>query len=152
VVLLGTPQPPVVRALDAEGWSWASYGPPPPPVGRGAGAWPDGENCVFARSVEGAPVPRLATLGAGTALVPLTEAQVTDGPWCPDALASRRYDADLLRVRQVVITLRVQVASATLRGPAGALFARGGAGRGRVLVPDREVRFAVTPRSLAGER
>ncbi|MDP1568886.1 MAG: prepilin-type N-terminal cleavage/methylation domain-containing protein [Vicinamibacterales bacterium] len=152
VELLGTPQPPLVRAVDDEGWSWTTYGPPPPPIGHGAGAWPDGENCVFARSAEAAPVPRLATLGAGHALVPLAEAELTDGPWCPDALAARRYDADLLRVRQAVITLRVQVASTMLRGPAGALFARGGTGRSRVRVPDREVRFAVTPRSLGAER
>lgn len=144
--------PPVVRAVDEDGWSWTTYGPPPPPVGEEAGGWPEGENCAFARSADGEAEPRLAALDTRPVLVRLTANQLTDGPWCPDPLAPARYDADLLRIRQVVVDLRVQVASATLRGPAGALFGRGGTGRGRVLVPDRQVRFAVAPRSLARER
>jgi hypothetical protein len=150
---LGEAQPPAVRAVDDEGWSWTTYGPPPPPVAEGAsGAWPPGENCVFSRSAGGVAQPRLAAIGSGQALARLTEDVLTDGPWCPDSWAPGRYDADLLRVRQIVIDLRVQVASAALRGPAGVLFGRGGTGRGRVLVPDRQVRFAVAPRSLMWER
>ena len=153
VELFADPRPPVVRAVDAAGASWTTYGPAPPAVAAGAsGGWPAGENCAFSRAADGSAQPRLASLGAGHALVPLDQGLVTDGPWCPDALAPDRYDADLLRVRQVVIGLQVQVASATLRGPAGALFGRGGTGRGRVLVPDRRVKFAVVPRSLVRER
>jgi hypothetical protein len=65
-----------------------------------------------------------------------------------DALPSK-YDADMLRVRKVRLTFRVQVADATLRGPAGALFRHGGTSNsGSRLVPDQEVRFEVTPRNL----
>ena len=60
-------------------------------------------------------------------------AMLTDGPWCPaetntdgDAMPNK-FDADLLRVRQVRVTLRVQVANDLLRGPAGVLFRHGGA-------------------------
>ena len=58
-------------------------------------------------------------------------------------------DADLLRIRRVRFTLRVQTALASLRGPAGLLFTHGGLSRaaGRT-VPDVEIQFDVTPRNL----
>jgi hypothetical protein len=100
----------------------------------------------------GLPVPRLANLSAAanpTALVKLTAAQLTDGPWCPDAQATNRWDADLLRIRKVAVTLRVQAALESLRGPAGTLFAHAGTSRGGTkYAPDQEVRFQVTPRNL----
>jgi hypothetical protein len=52
----------------------------------------------------------------------------------------------------VTVRLRVQVASAALRGVAGPLFSRRGTGRGRVLVPDRQVLVTVSPLSLPGAR
>ena len=55
----------------------------------------------------------------------------------------------MLRVRQIRITLRVQVANAVLRGPAGTLFRHGGTSRGgERYVPDQEVRFDVAPRNM----
>jgi hypothetical protein len=82
-------------------------------------------------------------------LTKLTAAQLTDGPWYPDATAVDRWDADLLRIRRVAVTLRVEAAAASLRGPASALFAHGGASRGgHAWVPDIEVRFDVTPPNL----
>jgi hypothetical protein len=49
----------------------------------------------------------------------------------------------------VRVTLRVQSAIASLRGPAGTLFRNGGTARGSDrYVPDVEVRFDVTPRNL----
>ena len=65
-------------------------------------------------------------LGAGTAPVPLRPAQMIDGPWCPDETSANRWDADLLRIRRVRVTVRVEAALASLRGPAGVLFANGG--------------------------
>jgi hypothetical protein len=101
----------------------------------------------------GQPAPRLATLASGTALIPLTSQRLTDGPWCPDAASANRWDADLLRVRAIGVTLRVEVASTALRGPAGALFVNGGSAIGGARwMPDREVRFTVTPRNLNAGR
>ena len=88
-------------------------------------------------------------LGSGTALVPLTASTLTDGPWCPDAVNPNRYDADLFRVRRITVTLRIESAAASLRGPAGPLFARAGTSTGaHNLVPDQEIRFDVAPRNL----
>jgi hypothetical protein len=79
----------------------------------------------------------------------MTPPTVEDGPWCPDVVAKNRYDADLLRIRRVRFTLRVQTALASLRGPAGALFMNAGTSRaGNRVVPDMEVQLDVTPRNL----
>jgi hypothetical protein len=121
--------------------------------------WAAGENCIF--QVDGAtglqvPRPELMTLGpANGPPVEMPASMLTDGPWCPsdtntsgDAMPNK-YDADMLRVRQVRITLRVQVANSVLRGPAGTLFRHGGTSRGgERFVPDQEVRFDVAPRNL----
>jgi len=94
-------------------------------------------------------VSRLATLGPPGSLAALTGAQLSDGPWCPDAVNLNRYDADLHRVRQVRVSFRVQTGVAVLRGPAGVLFSRAGTGRlSDRLVPDQAVQFDVTPRNL----
>jgi len=81
--------------------------------------------------------------------VELTPGMLSDGPWCPDGTSPNRFDADLLRVRSVRVTVRVQAALASLRGPASALFLKGGTARaGDLYVPDLEVQFDVTPRNL----
>ena len=135
----GDPQPPTIRRpLTDPAGPWTTYGPKPQA---------SGDNCVFVGNGTPIPAPALAVLDDGTALVPLTAAMLTDGPWCPDAVNPNRFDADLLRIRRVAVTLRVESASATLRGPAGPFFARPGAG-GHPLVPDQEIRFDVTPRNL----
>ena len=121
----------------------ASYGPLPPPAGVDdlLDAWPPGENCLFIRS-EGQPSPRQAPLPievAGLARLPLPN--FTDGPWCPDDASPNRYDADLLRIRLLRITLRVQAQSPAVRGPDTRLFAQPGSAREAArLVPDLEVR------------
>lgn len=146
----GDPQPPQRTAvpLDNPSGPWTTYGPKPPPLDVQANpAWPPGENCVFAVAA-GAHTPRLAALDGGP-LVPLAAAQLTDGPWCPDPLSDARWDADLLRIRSIVVTVRIQAAIAALRGPAGALFATAGTGRDPARwVPDREITFRVSPRNL----
>ena len=132
---------------------WATYGPKPPAVGDPSGTtWPDGENCTFA-IIAGAHVPRLAPVAPDSSgLAPLTASMLGDGPWCPDDVSPVRYDADLLRIRRVVVSLRVQAALASLRGPASALFLYGGTGRPSRYVPDQEVTFVVAPRNLGLER
>ena len=83
-------------------------------------------------------------------MVPLTAAQLTDGPWCPNDVNANRWDADLLRIRKIGVTLRVQSAVAALRGPAGVLFAnrRHVTRRQPVGCPDQEIRFQISPRNL----
>lgn len=149
----GESDPPVLRkpVTDPVG-PWTTYGPKPPAVGvdNKNDSWGAGENCTFVVDpASGAQVTRLAQLGPPGSLTPLTQAQLTDGPWCPDAAHPNRYDADLLRIRQVRVRLRVQTGESALRGPAGTLFARGGQGQaGDRLVPDQEIRFDVSPRNL----
>ena len=99
--------------------------------------------------VNGLTVPRLPTLAANESEVLLTQAQLSDGPWCPDAARADRFDADLLRIRKVRVDMRVQAALKSLRGPAGALFMRGGTSTSSTrYVPDQEIRFDITPRNL----
>lgn len=66
---------------------------------------------------------------------------------------SSQYDPDLLRIRKIRVTLRVQVAAESLRGanpdPLNPLFINpGGAQESARRVPDYIVSFEVTPRNL----
>jgi hypothetical protein len=80
-------------------------------------------------------------------LAALPYTMLNDGPWCGGG--GNRYDADLLRVRKVRVTLRMQVGSASLRGTNRTLFANPGASAsGEKNVPDYTVRFDVSPRNL----
>lgn len=144
----GDPLPPRLLGEEGEDDRRASYGPSPPGAGAVVEGWPPGENCAFAL-VDGQHHTRLAPIGAANALVEIAPGLLTDGPWCPDAGASNRFDADLLRIRRVRFTLRVETALASLRGPAGVLFARGGSARAASrLVPDMEIQLDVMPRNL----
>lgn len=147
----GEPEPP--RLLPASSLSdaagpWTTYGPRPPDLGeKGAPGWPIGENCIFTVA-DGSHASRLMVLAAGAGQVALDPAILTDGPWCPDENTSERYDADLLRVRRIRVTLRVQAAAESLRG-SGELFRRSGTSiGGQRYVPDQEIRFDVAPRNL----
>jgi prepilin-type N-terminal cleavage/methylation domain-containing protein len=150
----GDPQPPAMipgkSLLAGTVGPWTTYGPKPPPLGvdNTKDSWPAGENCAFTVS-NGQTVSRLPILAANEGQVLLTQAQLTDGPWCPDPAREDRFDADLLRIRKVRVVLRVQAAIASLRGPAGVLFTRGGTSTSSTrYVPDQEVRFDITPRNL----
>lgn len=129
-----------------------SYGPFPPDADVRPTLYPPGENCAFLRTPGGAVASRLPRLDGAPGLVPLTMAMLTDGPWCPDVSSPNRYDVDLLRVRQVVVTLTLESAVTALRGPAGPLFTRGGTARGTRFVPDRVARVVVAPRALNAGR
>jgi hypothetical protein len=111
--------------------------------------WGAGENCTF-QVANGLQVPRMTWLDdVNPRLVKLTQAQLTDGQWCPDSVSPNRYDVDLLRIRKVRVTLRVQVAAKSLRGAAGALFTRGGTSKGgERFIPDQEIKFDVVARNL----
>jgi type II secretory pathway pseudopilin PulG len=139
--------PTMLRPLDDVSSPQTTYGAPPRTVSPPFGA---GENCLFVNDGSPLPAPRLPQLGNGSrSMVPLTAAQLTDGPWCPDDANPNRWDADLLRIRRIGVTLRVQAAIAALRGPAGALFANPGTSSGGSrFVPDLEIRFQISPRNL----
>jgi Tfp pilus assembly protein PilW len=141
----GDAQPPIVRRSLADVPA-TTYGPKPSAVA--VAPWEAFENCLFSPSA--IPVPKLPVLGAGTpALVRLTSALLTDGPFCPNDTDGNRWDADLLRIRKIGVTLRVRTPVAALRGPAGALFTRGGTSAGGFKwVPDQELHFDISPRNL----
>jgi hypothetical protein len=72
----------------------------------------------------------LSPLG-GASLSELTGAELTDGPFC--GIAPNRFDADLLRIRRVRVSLRVDAPT-------------GSAGR---QPPPMELSFDVTPPNLS---
>ncbi len=110
---------------------------PKPPAGEA--------NCLY--DVNG-NYANLATLAPDNgSLAALSSAMLIDGPMCGGG--SNKFDADLLRVRKVRVTMRVQAASASLRGSDTRLFRITGTSRGgEKFVPDYTISFEVTPRNL----
>src|SRR5690349_16763498 len=79
-------------------------------------------NCLYEAS--GAYRGGLATLpadGGTLAILPLD--LFRDGPWCGDG--ENRFDADLLRIRKVRVTLRLQVSNEMMRGQSPAFAVAG---------------------------
>lgn len=137
------PRPPSNDRLEPR----ATYGPFAP-VPTPSSGYPAGESCTL-RIEGGTLVPRLASLAGGAVLVPLGAGIFSDGPFCPGPSSLARFDADLLRIRTVRVTIGAQAGAPSLRGGAGTLFARPGTARdARWLVPDREIRIQVSPRNL----
>ncbi len=119
------------------------FGDPQPPT---APRPPAGvANCLYdaaGNSVSGLPA---LVADAGT-LTRLSLATFTDGPWCGEG--GTAFDADLLRVRRVRVTLRVQAAPAGFRG-SGADYAVAGINRRALAsLPDYSMVFDVSPRNL----
>jgi Tfp pilus assembly protein PilW len=146
----GEALPPEMVNPDDHARRTTTYGPVPPPLGvdHPFDSWPAGENCVF--HVDGErQVSRLQTLvSETTGLAPLPIASLADGPWCPDTASPNRYDADLLRVRLIRITLRGQAQSTGVRGRVLGWFAHPGEARDlSKWVPDLEVSVDVALRS-----
>lgn len=126
------------------GLNFRYYGDPNPP--RSPRPPAATANCIF--DATGTPILPTLTANAG-GFVELTQTMLTDGPWCPNSTSPNRYDADLLRVRKVRVSLRVQAASSHLRGSDTALFRNPGSARGgERFVPDYDLTFEVTPRNL----
>lgn len=85
--------------------------------------------------------------GATGPLVAIDLAEFGDGPWC--GAVDLPFDRDLLRIRAVEVSVRVQSGLEELRGADPRLFARpGSALGGRGAVPDYAVTFTVAPRNL----
>jgi hypothetical protein len=123
---------------------WGSASPPArprPAIGTA--------NCLY--DAGGQPVGGMAVLGLDSdGLAALPVEMFGDGPWCGSG--STRYDADLLRVRRVRVTLRLQASAPSVRGT-GSRFALPGISRSATrVVPDLLVSIDVVPRNLmAGE-
>lgn len=100
-------------------------------------------NCAYAAGVP--PVPVLQDLG-GTALVALTAGQLTDGPVCGRLPA--RFDADLLRVRRIGVSLRLETEGAEFRGSGPAFANPGTSLDADRYIPDVQVTFDVAPRNV----
>jgi type II secretory pathway pseudopilin PulG len=105
-------------------------------------------NCLYDAAGARLPLPTLVPDGQSLAALPL--GSLGDGPWCGEGL--NRFDADLLRVRQVRVTLRVQASQASLRGAGPAYAVPGTSTSAQRALPDLAVTFDVTPRNLSGVR
>ena len=80
-------------------------------------------------------------------LVELTPDVLSDGPFCGSG--PNEFDADLLRVRKVRVSLRVQTTSPAFRGADTNLFMKpGSALGGQRFIPDYGTTFEVAPRNL----
>ena len=119
------------------------FGDPNPPVQPKP---PAGEaNCLYDAAGNYVNLPTL-TPDEGS-LAPLPAAILKDGPMCGGG--NNAFDADLLRVRKVRVTMRVQAANPSLRGANTALFKHPGTSRGgEKFVPDYTISFEVSPRNL----
>ena len=119
------------------------FGDPNPPVQPKP---PAGEaNCLYDAAGNYVNMPTL-TPDEGS-LAPLPAAILKDGPMCGGG--NNAFDADLLRIRKVRVTMRVQAANPALRGADTALFKHPGTSRGgEKFVPDYTVSFEVSPRNL----
>jgi prepilin-type N-terminal cleavage/methylation domain-containing protein len=103
---------------------------------------PGESNCAYAGSP---PVSLLTDLG-GAAPKALTAGLLTDGPVCGES--PHLFDADLLRIRRVSVTIRVEAESAEFRGR-GSAFATFGVSRGGGrIVSDLKTTIDVTPRNM----
>jgi hypothetical protein len=155
VEYFGDTQPPRLRAWPGPAGETMTYGPSPPLPGVDdeRDSWGAGENCVIAVS-DGTQIPRLPELGDARApLAPLSAQSLADGPWCPDASAAARFDADLLRVRKVRIGLRAEAWSDSMRGRDPVRFLRPGTASGATRsVPDERTTFEVLLRAPGGMR
>ena len=113
---------------------------PKPPLGT--------PNCLYdAAGVLLGGMAILPTVGGTLANLPL--GGFTDGPWC--GAGSNRFDADLLRVRMVRVTLRVQVGNVMMRGRSTD-FLVPGLNRGVHTIPDYTMRFDVAPSNMSLRR
>ncbi len=120
------------------------FGDPNPPLEPKPKPFPGTPNCIY----DAGGVRLMPTLAANEgSLVALTGNMLTDGPWCGGG--DNRFDADLLRVRKVRVSMRAQVGLPALRGTDSRFFTNPGTSPGGgQMVPDYTVAFDVSPRNL----
>jgi hypothetical protein len=117
------------------------YGDPrpdsvPPPL-------PAAANCVYAGTP---PAPLLANLGGDSPKL-LDPASLVDGPSCGHS--PFRFDADLLRIRRVSFTVRLEAESAEFRGRGIAFSSPGAAPASTREIADLQTTVDVAPRNMA---
>lgn len=118
------------------------FGDPEPP--RLPKPPPGTPNCLYDAAGNYANLPVLNPDDGSLAVLP--PSMLSNGPYCGGG--SNRFDADLLRVRKVRVTLRMQVANPALRGGTDINGnVRQGSG-GERYVPDYIVSFDISPRNL----
>ena len=126
------------------GFGIAYFGTSDPP--RDPKPPPGVANCLYDEA--GVVRPELVTLTSGVdGLASLPLAMLADGPWC--GAGGLRFDADLLRVRRVRVSVRLQAVDAAVRGVGEAFAVSGSSHDAASRVPDVEVVVDVTPRNLA---
>lgn len=113
---------------------------PRPPAGTA--------NCLYDSA--GVMQPVAASIsGAVGGLVDLPLALFSDGPWCGSG--DNRFDLDLLRIRRVRMTLRLQ-APDDVRSTTSLFLVPGSSRSALRLVPDMILTVDVTPRNLNAGR
>ena len=117
---------------------------PKPPIGSNI------ENCLYDAAGNYKNLPVLpadeGSLARLTAAI-LADATPDTAEMC--GAGSSQYDPDLLRIRKVKVTLRVQVAAESLRGSNPLLFSNPGVAQESARqVPDYTVAFEIAPRNL----
>jgi prepilin-type N-terminal cleavage/methylation domain-containing protein len=120
------------------------YGGTQPPL------WPrppTGEsNCLYdaAGAYQSALMPALTGVAG---LIEMTAGMLSDGPWCGSG--GTQFDADLLRLRRVRISVRLQASDPAVRGSdRQRFFNPGPATRETSMVPDVIVLIDTIPRNL----
>lgn len=110
---------------------------PRPPVGVA--------NCLYDAVGAAVPLPVLAADHGPLATLPV--AILSDGPMCGSGATA--FDVDLLRVRKIRASIRLQTGVPTLRGPDPRLFARPGTARvTERMLPDVSFAIEVAPRNI----
>lgn len=119
------------------------YGDPAPPLlpKPTAGI----ANCLY--DAAGNYIGPAALTPSDGSLAELTADILSDGPFCGSG--QNEFDADLLRVRKVRVSLRMQTTSIAFRGSDTNLFMKPGSAQGgQRYIPDYRLTFEVTPRNL----
>lgn len=103
---------------------------------------PGASSCAYA----GTPAVSVLTHLGGDGPKPMAASLLTDGPSCGQP--PFRFDADLLRVRRVSITIRVEAESAEFRGRGIGFSSPGVARASTRAVPDLQTTIDVTPPNM----
>lgn len=102
-------------------------------------------NCLY--GTDGVLVPALTVLTPdGGSLAPMPLSMLNDGPWC--GANGNRFDADLLRIKKVRVTARVQASQSALRGSGDDFVVTGTSTGALHALPDYTVTFDVSPRNM----
>jgi len=102
-------------------------------------------NCLY--DAAGNPLGGMVALTPqGGSLAELPLSMLNNGPWCGDG--NNKFDADLLRVKKVRITLRVQASQSSMRSTGPDYVVSGTSKEAIRSLPDYTVRFEVSPRNM----